>query len=195
MAPQVISVRTDVLEYGGMPISPWLSHLNSLVALQALKLRLLQQGTCDQRGRCECPRQCRAAACRPHPELVTLHGHQCAVSCADAGFVSREDVGLALDASGQQTQVLLDLFSAVADDRSALQVGPTDGDPLAVDVYGLVLYLFVHFYTREAARAETADGWPNGHPADVQIEPSSPMGLTARAWGKEAGDQSPCAVA
>lgn len=54
-----------------------------------------------------------------------------------------------------------------------------------MELYSLALYLFAHFYLREAAKAETADVWPNEYAA-WQQEPSSPMRMTARSWGRDA---------
>ena len=88
----------------------------------------------------------------------------------------------ALGSSLQQTQILLDLFASVLDDPTALQSSPQDGAPVAADVHRLVLFLFVQYYTREAARSDTADVWPADHPSATQLEPSSPMRLAARSW-------------
>ncbi len=71
---------------------------------------------------------------------------------------------------------------------NALDLSDADGSIVAIDLYRLVLYLFVHFYAREAYKAETADVWP-ADIAHVQQEPSSPMKMTARAWG---GGKDPC---
>lgn len=90
----------------------------------------------------------------------------------------------ALGATLQQTMVLLDLLASVVDDPSAIQTSP-DGAPAAADAHRLTLFLFVQYYTREAAKTETADQWPPDHPSVTQLEPSSPMRLTARSWAKE----------
>ena len=60
---------------------------------------------------------------------------------------------------------------------------------LGVELYSLALYLFAHFYLREAHKAETADVWPSEY-FSWQQEPSSPMRMTARSWGRSA-DASP----
>jgi len=100
-----------------------------------------------------------------------------------AGFVACEVIAEVLDASAQQTQVLLDLLGAVVDDEVAVRLA-ADGTPTAVDAYRLLLFLLVHFYTREAAKTDTADVWPVDQQSMFQAEPSSPMRLTS-AWSKE----------
>ncbi len=52
-----------------------------------------------------------------------------------------------------------------------------------MEVYSLGLYLVAQFYLREAHKADTADSWPS-ELFSMQQEPSSPMHMTARAWGK-----------
>jgi hypothetical protein len=94
--------------------------------------------------------------------------------------VTCEAIGAALESTPQQTQVLLDLLAAVGDDPGAVQPPPADGAPLRADAHALVLFLFSHYYAREAARPETADAWP-AELAAHQAEPSSPMRLTANA--------------
>lgn len=61
----------------------------------------------------------------------------------------------------------------------------TDSDEVvAVEVTCLTLYLVVAYYLCTASKADTADVWP----ADLfssQHEPSSPMRLISRAWGRD----------
>ena len=90
----------------------------------------------------------------------------------------------ALGATLQQTMVLLDLLAGVVDDPLAIQTA-ADGSPAAADAHRLTLFLFVQYYIKEAQRTETADTWPPDHPSATQLEPSSPMRLTARSWAKE----------
>jgi len=58
--------RAEVLEYGHIPISPWIAHLESFASLRSLLMELLQRGYYDHTGsRCEegiLPR----LACLPH---------------------------------------------------------------------------------------------------------------------------------
>lgn len=55
-----------------------------------------------------------------------------------------------------------------------------------MEVYSLGLYLVAQFYLREAHKADTADTWPS-ELFSMQQEPSSPMHMTAKAWGRDAG--------
>ena len=55
---------------------------------------------------------------------------------------------------------------------------------LGVEVYCLALLLFAHFYLREAHKADSSDVWPSDLIA-AQMEPSSPMRMTAHSWGRE----------
>ncbi|KFM23411.1 TBCC domain-containing protein 1 [Auxenochlorella protothecoides] len=75
---------------------------------------------------------------------------------------------------------LLQLADQGGDDRDSDEV-------VAVEVTCLTLYLVVAYYLCTASKADTADVWP----ADLfssQHEPSSPMRLISRAWGR---DQQP----
>jgi len=56
---------------------------------------------------------------------------------------------------------------------------------LGVEVYSLALYLFAHFYLREAHKADSSDVWPSELFGSMQAEPSSPMRMTAHSWGRE----------
>lgn len=53
-----------------------------------------------------------------------------------------------------------------------------------MEVYSLGLYLMAQFYLREAHKADTADSWPSDL-FSMQQEPSSPMHMTAKSWGRE----------
>lgn len=56
---------------------------------------------------------------------------------------------------------------------------------LGVEVYSLGLFLFAHFYLREAHKADASDVWPSELFSGMQAEPSSPMRMTAHSWGRE----------
>ena len=58
-----------------------------------------------------------------------------------------------------------------------------------MEVYSLGLYLVAQFYLREAHKADTADTWPT-ELFSMQQEPSSPMHMTAKAWGRDAGGRA-----
>ena len=48
-----VSSRSEVIEFGHIPVCPWLSHLISLVSLQSLLRDLLIRGQYDtQQNRC-----------------------------------------------------------------------------------------------------------------------------------------------
>ena len=53
-----------------------------------------------------------------------------------------------------------------------------------MEVYCLALLLFAHLYLREAHKADSSDVWPSDLIA-AQMEPSSPMRMTAHSWGRE----------
>lgn len=49
-----LTVRQEVLEFGSCPVCPWLAQVETLQAIRALLLELLQVSTFDEHGRSEC---------------------------------------------------------------------------------------------------------------------------------------------
>lgn len=43
-------VRSEVIEYGSLPLAPWLGHLDSLHAIKSLAEQLHQLASHDQQG-------------------------------------------------------------------------------------------------------------------------------------------------
>jgi hypothetical protein len=70
------------------------------------------------------------------------------------------------------------------DSTTATTLGAGGDEVLGVEVYCLSLLLFAHFYLREAHKADSSDVWPSDLIA-AQMEPSSPMRMTAHSWGRE----------
>ena len=69
--------------------------------------------------------------------------------------------------------------------------GAGGDEVVGVEVYSLALFLFVHFYLREAHKADSSDVWPSADPwYSQQAEPSSPMRMTAHSWGREQGERT-----
>lgn len=56
---------------------------------------------------------------------------------------------------------------------------------LGAEAYSLALFLLVHFYLRDAHKADASDVWPSELFSLGQVEPSSPMRMTAHSWGRE----------
>lgn len=54
-----------------------------------------------------------------------------------------------------------------------------------MEVYSLALYLLVHFYLRDAHKADSSDVWPSEIYSLGQMEPSSPMRMTSHSWARE----------
>lgn len=62
---------------------------------------------------------------------------------------------------------------------------PGGDEVLGVEVYSLALYLLVHFYLRDAHKADSSDVWPSEIYSLGQMEPSSPMRMTSHSWARE----------
>ena len=67
----------------------------------------------------------------------------------------------------------------------ALSSLPGGDEVLGVEVYSLALYLLVHFYLRDAHKADSSDVWPSEIYSLGQMEPSSPMRMTSHSWTRE----------
>lgn len=48
-----LEVRSEVIEYGSLPMAPWLGTLDSLQQVRAVTLQLLGSASRDERGRRE----------------------------------------------------------------------------------------------------------------------------------------------
>uniref|UniRef100_A0A1D1ZXZ4 TBCC domain-containing protein 1 n=1 Tax=Auxenochlorella protothecoides TaxID=3075 RepID=A0A1D1ZXZ4_AUXPR len=150
----MLTVRSEVIEYGSLPTAPWMVQLDSVQALQRRLRHLLQLA--DQGG-------------------------------DDRGFLTVPALATALDITTTQTKILTVLLSGLVESPASLCLAPDSDEVVAVEVTCLTLYLVVAYYLCTASKADTADVWP----ADLfssQHEPSSPMRLISRAWGR---DQQP----
>lgn len=50
----MLTVRSDVLEWGSVPTAPWLQQLDDAHGIRSVLLQLLQVSSFDEQGRSEC---------------------------------------------------------------------------------------------------------------------------------------------
>ena len=108
-----------------------------------------------------------------------------AVTCNE-DMIDRESICSVLDITMEQCGILLDLFAVVTDEDSSVDVDPDTLEVNSVDIHRFVLFLLVHLYCYNVEKGPTADVWPMDQAATSQLEPSSPMYLTSRAYDAEA---------
>ncbi|KAK2076228.1 hypothetical protein QBZ16_001160 [Prototheca wickerhamii] len=121
------------------------------------------------------------------PSLHALIGDLLGAAARDAtqaGFVSLEQLGAILELNAPQTRGLAILLSGLVETSQELRFEPDGVEIAAIKGTSICLYMVVAYYLRTASRADTADVWP-AELFGSQIEPSSPMRLTARAWGRD----------
>lgn len=100
--PMALEVRSEVLEYGSLPMAPWLAQIESLQQIRAVILQLLQSSSRDEQGRSESAVP--ATPCTVITSPVPTHPPQ-QTTALPAGFVSPQVIAAALDTNEMQNKV------------------------------------------------------------------------------------------
>ncbi|PRW18405.1 TBCC domain-containing 1 isoform A [Chlorella sorokiniana] len=128
------------------------------------------------------------AALEELPQLRALLQELLQLSTFDEqgrSFVTPQVICSALNITPVQCKVLVDLLAAVVEPADLVQRNEGGDEVLGVEVYSLALYLLVHFYLRDAHKADSSDVWPSEIYSLGQMEPSSPMRMTSHSWARE----------
>mmetsp|Transcript_707 Transcript_707/g.2084 ORF Transcript_707/g.2084 Transcript_707/m.2084 type:complete len:651 (+) Transcript_707:360-2312(+) len=149
MASGVRIRAAEIIEFGSLPIAKWLSGDDGPTAVQQLLQQLLD-----------------AAVFTPQRQYL----------------VNEATLMRVLDVSHLHVMALADVLTAVRPTHDlqpiVAQQRPGPGDPDAVDVHAVALFLFAQVYVRRhhlSSQQPALDVWPGGHASEAAaLDPSSP---------------------